>query len=524
MKKKINIFRSAFFQSAIIFSSKLLGLFRNILIASYFGVSPLASAFTLALMIPYKLRRILGESALDAFFVPVYTAMDKKYDLKRVNFFISNLINTISIFVIMIIIISQFFMSDILSVVTHGLAISSPDAFIFGVSLSKITIVFLLAMPIIAIFMGLFHANGSFLLPATNSIVLNIFVIFSLIYFSNTGKSLKQVGFKVGYAYLIAGALIIIYQYFLIKKRYNFEFSFKLNLKTEGIKRIFKMMLPATLSMAVFNINFLIDTFLASFIRDGAAISVFRYSEIIVQFPIGVIGVAIFNTSLPSLSRHVKDGNIKKSKNIFERLLRFLIYLSLPISFGLLAIKHNFISLIYQYKNFNVNDVALVTNVLQYFLIGLIGFLGVRIAASLFYAKEEVQIPLKVSVISVLINIILNFILVVHMETAGLALASSIAGIVNILLLIIIANRKYFKIDFKEITVTFIKAFTASFIMYLIVSHLSGIFEIKSVIDRIISVIIPVVTGVISYIVLSLIFKIQEFKDIYKNLVLNKKE
>lgn len=523
MKKKINIFRSAFFQSGIIFSSKLLGLLRNILIASYFGVSPLASAFTLALMIPYKLRRILGESALDAFFVPVYTAMDKKYDLKRVNFFISNLISTISVIVVVIIILIQLFMSDILSVVTHGLAVSSPEAFLFGVSLSKITIIFLFAMPIIAIFMGLFHANGSFLLPATNSIVLNIFVIFSLIYFSKMGNTLKEVGFKVGYAYVIAGVVIIIYQYFLIKKRYNFKFSFNLNLKTEGIKRVFKMMLPATLSMAVFNINFLIDTFLASFIRGGAAISVFRYSEIIVQFPIGVIGVAIFNTSLPSLSRHVKDGNIKKSKNIFERLLRFLIYLSIPISFGIFAIKHNFISLIYQYKNFNVNDVSLVTNVLQYFLIGLIGFLGVRIVSSLFYAKEEVQIPLKVSVVSVLINIILNFILVVHMKTAGLALASSIAGIVNITLLIFIANRRYFKIDFKEMIITFIKTFVASYIMYLIVSYVSDIFVIESIFDRIISVVIPVIMGIIIYIILSLIFKIKEFKDIFNNLILGRK-
>ncbi|TYB31882.1 MAG: murein biosynthesis integral membrane protein MurJ [Candidatus Mcinerneyibacterium aminivorans] len=523
MKKKINIFRSAFFQSAIIFSSKLLGLLRNILIASYFGVSPLASAFTLALMIPYKLRRILGESALDAFFVPVYTAMDKKYELKRVNFFISNLISSISVLVIIIIIFAQIFMGDILSVITHGLAVSSPEAFLFGVSLSKITILFLFSMPIIAIFMGLFHANGSFLLPATNSIILNIFVIFSLVYFSRMGDSLKDVGFKVGYAYIIAGIVIILYQYFLIRKRYNFKFSFNINLKTEGIKRIFKMMLPATLSMAVFNINFLIDTFLASFIRGGAAISVFRYSEIIVQFPIGVIGVAIFNTSLPSLSRHVKDGNIKKSKNIFERLLRFLIYLSLPISFGIFAIKHNFISLIYQYKNFNVSDVGLVTNVLQYFLIGLIGFLGVRIAASLFYAKEEVQIPLKVSVVAVLVNIVLNFILVVHMETAGLALASSIAGIVNIVLLILIANRKYFKINFKEIGVTFIKAFVASFVMYLIVSHISGLFEIENIGDRIVSVLVPVIAGIISYIFLSLVLKIQEFSDIFKNLVLNKK-
>src|SRR6056297_3131801 len=487
-------------QSMVIFGSRILGLLRNILIASFFGVSPLASALSLALMIPYKLRRVLGESALDAFFVPVYTSFKKDKRLKELNYFISNLITSIVMVVLLIIIIGRIFMRDILSVIARGLSISSPEAFIFGVSLSKITILFLFVMPIIAIFMGLFHANGSFILPATNSIILNL------------------VGIRVGYAYVLAGFFILFYQFFIIRKKYNFRYHFKINLRGSGLKRIFKMMVPATLSMAVFNINFLIDTFLASFIRGGAAISVFRYSEIIVQFPIGVVGVAIFNTSLPSLSKHVKYDNIDKARSVFERLLKFLIYISLPISFGLFAIQNNFIRLIYQYKNFGVKDVTLVTNVLQYFLIGLIGFMGARIVASIFYAKEDVHIPLKVSVITVLINIVLNFIFVVHLSTGGLALASSIAGICNIVFLIIIVNRKYFKIDFKKLAITFIKTLVASFIMYLLVSTIGGYFKDTGVLSRIASVLIPVFSGIIIYIILSYFLKISTMKDLLYNL------
>ncbi len=505
-------------QSMVIFGSRILGLLRNILIASFFGVSPLASALSLALMIPYKLRRVLGESALDAFFVPVYTSFKKDKRLKELNYFISNLITSIVMVVLLIIIIGRIFMRDILSVIARGLSISSPEAFIFGVSLSKITILFLFVMPIIAIFMGLFHANGSFILPATNSIILNLFVIFSLVYYGTGNYSLKIVGIRVGYAYVLAGFFILFYQFFIIRKKYNFRYHFKINLRGSGLKRIFKMMVPATLSMAVFNINFLIDTFLASFIRGGAAISVFRYSEIIVQFPIGVVGVAIFNTSLPSLSKHVKYGNIDKAKSIFERLLKFLIYISLPISFGLFAIQNNFIRLIYQYKNFGVKDVTLVTNVLQYFLIGLIGFMGARIVASIFYAKEDVHIPLKVSVITVLINIVLNFIFVVHLSTGGLALASSIAGICNIVFLIIIVNRKYFKIDFKKLASTFIKTLFASFIMYLLVSTIGGYFNDTGVLSRIASVLIPVFSGILIYIILSYFLKISTMKDLLYNL------
>ncbi|HDS02408.1 MAG TPA: murein biosynthesis integral membrane protein MurJ, partial [Firmicutes bacterium] len=377
---------------------------------------------------------------------------------------------------------------------------SSPEDFTYAVSLARITLPFMFFISMMALFMGLMNANRNFVLPASNSLVLNILFIGVLLFFGSRVAHVYALGYQVAYAYIYGGFLIFFYQFFYIRKKYDFHYQLKFNPKGEGISRIFKMMLPAIGSMAVVHLNIMVDTLLASFISPGT-ISVIRYAETIIQFPIGVIGVAVFNTALPSLSASVKKKETNRSAAVFRRLVHFILLIGVPVSVGLFAIRHDFVTFLYQYKNFSAADTLAVVNVLQFYIIGIIGFFGVRIVSTLFYASEEIHIPFKVGMAAMGLNIVLNLILMQFMGAAGLALASSIAALANISVLLIIVNKKYFPVEWKKCAETFVKAFVASGIMYAAVVFTGRFFTGIRFFERLAAVLGPVAAGVLIYFV-----------------------
>jgi putative peptidoglycan lipid II flippase len=402
--------------------------------------------------------------------------------------------------ILVIIAVGWLIMPVIIFLQAAGLKNSSPEDFTYAVSLARITLPFMFFISMMALFMGLMNANRNFVLPASNSLVLNILFIGVLLFFGSRVAHVYALGYQVAYAYIYGGFLIFFYQFFYIRKKYDFHYQLKFNPKGEGIRRIFKMMLPAIGSMAVVHLNIMVDTLLASFISPGT-ISVIRYAETIIQFPIGVIGVAVFNTALPSLSASVKKKETNRSAAVFRRLVHFILLIGVPVSVGLFAIRHDFVTFLYQYKNFSAADTLAVVNVLQFYIIGIIGFFGVRIVSTLFYASEEIHIPFKVGMAAMGLNIVLNLILMQFMGAAGLALASSIAALANISVLLIVVNKKYFPVEWKKCAETFVKAFVASGIMYAAVVFTGRFFTGIRFFERLAAVLGPVAAGVLIYFV-----------------------
>ena len=514
MQKK-GIFKATLLLSLIIFLSRILGLLRNVFIASYFGRTATASAVTLALTIPYLLRRVLGESALDAFFVPVYTEYKTKN--RNPNYFISNVMTVMGVVSLFIIAVGILFMPYIIYVMSAGLKTSSPVDFNYAISLSRITFPFLFFISMLAIFMGIFNANKNFYIPATNSLLLNIFFL-SVFFIFGSEVSTYKLGYYIAYVYLIGAFFIFIYQFFLIKKLYGFRFKFKFDLKDEGIRRIFKMMLPALLSMAVFHINFIVDKLFASFIDKGG-IATLQFAETIVQFPIGVLAVAIFNTSLPTLSFFVKNDEMEKAEELFVKLLRFIIYIGVPVFFGLWAVKVPLVKLVYEYKKFGANDVLVVATVLKYYLFGIIGYIGVRIVSAFFYAKERVDIPFKTGVLAVFLNVFFDWLLMKPLGLGGLALAGAIAAVTNITVLTFIVYKRYFKFNIFPLVKLFIKSTFASVVMYFSVIFTASFFNDTTVLERVVALFLPVFVGIFVYTLASWILGIKELRLVSKSFL-----
>ena len=486
---------------------------RSVFIASFFGTTGAASALQIAIQIPYVFRRILGESALDAFFVPVYTSYVNEGDRRRTEDFVSNVMTIIGSMVLVIIAVGWVIMPLIIFVQAAGLKSASPADFTYAVSLARITLPFMFFISMLALFSGLMNFNRNFILPAANSLILNVMFIGVLAYFGHRAETVYGLGVNFASTYVFGGLFLFILQAFYIRKNYGFRYRFRFDLRGEGIRRIFRMMVPAIGSMAVVHINIMVDTLLASFLGVGV-ISVIRYAETIIQFPIGVIGVAVFNTSLPSLSSYVKAGNMDRAREIFHRLLYFIVIIGLPVSVGLYAIRREFVAFLYQYKNFGVADTAYVVNVLQFYIIGLIGFFGVRIVSTLFYAKEEIHIPFKVGMCTMGLNIVLNIILMQFMGAGGLALASSIAAIANISILVHIVNKKYFKIHFSKLAEVFLKSAISAAVMFAAVRLASGRIAPGGFFMRAAGVLLPVCAGAAVYLFCAYLLHVPGIRDL----------
>jgi len=513
-----SMIRSTVGVSIVIFLSRLFGLLRNTLIAALFGTTAVASALQVAQSIPYLFRRVLGESALDAFFVPVYTDYKRNKSPHEVNRFISNVITVISLIVIVIVINGVLFMPGVITVFAGGLKTSSPEAFSYAILLARIMMPFMLAVSLMAIFMGIFNANKKFMIPAANALVLDIFLIAVLFLGYIKTMTLETLGVYVAISFLAGGFFILFYQYRVLNKSIEYRYTYVYEPKEPGMKRIFAMMLPGIGSMAVVHVNLMVDSLLASFISPGA-ISVLRYAEMFIQFPIGVIGIAVFNTALPSLSSAIAAHDMKTAADRFNRLVRFIFFLGFPMSAGLIAVRHELIRAVYQYKKFSAADTDAVASVLFWFTFGLIGYFGVRIVSTLFYAKEDMKTPFKLGMLGIYLNILFSFIFITKLEVGGLALASSIASIVNILILIIIAHKKYVRIEIGKLTAAIVKSAVASVAMYGTVRFLAGRISGESAVVRIAELGVLVTVGGIVFAVLSYVMKSAEFGEIMQPIV-----
>jgi len=287
-KVKNGVIRSAAGVSIMIFFSRILGMVRSVFIASFFGTTGAASALQIAIQIPYVFRRILGESALDAFFVPVYTSYVNEGDRRRTEDFVSNVMTIIGSMVLVIIAVGWVIMPLIIFVQAAGLKSASPADFTYAVSLARITLPFMFFISMLALFSGLMNFNRNFILPAANSLILNVMFIGVLAYFGHRAETVYGLGVNFASTYVFGGLFLFILQAFYIRKNYGFRYRFRFDLRGEGIRRIFRMMVPAIGSMAVVHINIMVDTLLASFLGVGV-ISVIRYAETIIQFPFALI-------------------------------------------------------------------------------------------------------------------------------------------------------------------------------------------------------------------------------------------
>lgn len=454
----LKLAKNTFIVASATFLSRILGFVRDLTLAITLGAGPQADAFFVAFRLPNLLRRLFAEGSLSMAFIPVF-AKTKEESLQKA-FVVARSLQIWIIFLLsLIVFLGIIEANSLISLIAPGFK-DKPQLFELTVTLTQICLPYIIFISSVALYMGILNSLDHFLFPALAPCILNL----TLISFALFGHYFKlNISKTLAIGVLAAGILQALSQFPALKKT-GFSFKGKIKLFSQELKKIFLLTLPTILGSAVYQINILLITLLASFLPVGS-ISYLYYADRLVQFPLGVFGIAIGTVALPTFSSLLAQKKIKELEHNLSTAINLNLFISLPAAAGLMALSTPIIQTLFGHGSFTQADVELTAHALIAYSLGLPAFSLTKTLVSNFYAFEDTKRPVFISILSLFTNLTLGFLLMKPLKHAGLALAVSFSSWLNIILLIYFLKKKI-KInwDKKEITI----CLSLSAIIYLI--------------------------------------------------------
>ena len=497
--------------SSNIFSSRVTGFFRDVLFANFLGANILSDAFLFAFRLPNLFRRILAEGAMNSVFIPLYIRQSKESQSLASDFTSAVFLIFLSITSIMTIFVFLF-SEQITSFLAPGF-IDNEDQFNFAIQLIPIIFPFLIFVTLSAVISSVLNIKGKFFLPSFLSVILNVLMIGTLLIFKSESH------FPLAWSILIAG----IIQLFLLLINANFFkslFQFglkKLSLLSSILRTFFKRFLFSVLGSGIVQLNIFVSMLFASLVGEGA-ISHIYYADRIIDLPFALIAVAMTFTLLPYLSKNILDE--EKNANAFNQTIIFCFIFALPSSFALFFISEDIVRVLFGRGEFLNKDILITSNLLLIYSFSLPGYMISRICNQVFYSYERVDLPIKASIPTFILNLVLCFSLYRSLGVYGLAIAGAISVWINVFIQIfylkIYFSNFYKKIKFINI-LKIAKILTSSSIMIFVILFLQNILNLNIYIDLIILIVI----GVFVFFAVLKLLKLEEYRLIYKSALFN---
>jgi putative peptidoglycan lipid II flippase len=415
--------------------SRVSGLIRDIVMANLLGPGALADAFFVAFRIPNFLRRIFGEGAFSQAFVPVFSELTERNTLEAKKF-ISAAAGMLGAVTLILTVLGIIFAPYIVRVFAPGFI---DDSLKFDMTVNALRIMFpyLFCISLVAMSAGVLNTVNRFAIPAVTPVLLNICLILAMWFLIPVLDNAAQ---ALAVGVLIAGVVQLLFQLPSLHQE-GYLSSPVIDRQNTEVKKVFSLMVPAIFSVSVAQINMLVNTFLASFLVTGS-ISWLYFSDRLMEFPVGVFGIALATVVLPSLSKEHTSGSPESFSAMMDWALRWVIVIAVPATVSLFLLATPLLTTIFQYNAFSIEDVAMSAVALKAFSLGICGFIFVKVLAPGFFARQDTTTPMRIAVVSVAVNVVFSFLLVSHLAHTGLALAISIAAWVNAALLFIVLLRR----------------------------------------------------------------------------------
>ncbi|MBI4681340.1 MAG: murein biosynthesis integral membrane protein MurJ [Nitrospirae bacterium] len=456
MDEKRNITKAAGLMSVATFISRILGYAKDMILAVFFGATGLSDTFFVAFRIPNLLRELFAEGSMSSAVIPVLTEHQTKYGDEEAKKLVRIIFTSITIFVGLICVLGIIFAPAIVTAIAPGF-LNMPDKFSLTVLLTRLMFPFLLFISLAAIVMGALNTRRIFFIPAVAPAMLNITIIAAVLLLA-PGMEQPIIAVAIGVA--IGGLVQFAFQLPSFFKN-GYSLTPQYDFRHPGLKKISILILPATMGMAVAQINIFISTILASYLAEGS-ITYLYYSMRLIQFPIGIFGVAMGMAVLPTLSEHAVKGDFDSLRSDFSFALRLLFFMTIPAMAGLIALREPIVNMLFQRGRFDYAATIGTSQALLFYSLGIWAMVGVRIVTVSFYSMQDTKTPVKVAVIALLTNIILSLIFLGPLKHSGLALANAIASSVNFTALFIMLRKKLGRVEGRKIAASFIKISTAS--------------------------------------------------------------
>ncbi len=485
--------------------SRILGFLRDVVIAYSLGAGAMADVFFVAFRIPNLLRRLFAEGSLTMAFVPIFKDLYSKEGKDTAFCFARSTFYWLIILLTSITILAIIFAPCITFVVAPGFK-NRPEIFNFTTHLIRICFPYIIFISAVALCMGILNSLGHFAMPALAPCVLNI-VLISCALFAHYHKI--NVSLALSYGVLIGGVGQFILQQVALKK-FNFSWFGKIDLKHRGVKLLLKLMAPSVFGAAVYQLNIILNTMLASFLQTGS-VSYLYYADRLVQFPLGIFGVAVSVAALPDLSEMATKKNIDGFKTTLNESIYLILFICLPATAGLIGLSKPIIKLLFLRGAFTEASVKATSLCLIGYSLGLPAFSLVRTLVSGLYALKDTKSPAYIAAICLIVNFFSGIILMRFLSYFGLALSVSISSWINVILLAYMLHKKtgpWLNINKKLLIVT-----SLSLCIYLIGNYLSPFGK---------SALLAIPILGITYLILCYLLKIEEAATLF--LLVNKRK
>lgn len=433
----MNLLKALATVGSMTFLSRILGFVRDMLIARIFGAGLYTDAFFVAFKIPNLLRRISAEGAFSQAFVPILAEYKTKRGQRDTHTLINHVASLMGLLLVIITIAGMLAAPLIVAITAPGF-VAEPGKFALTVELLRITFPYIFFISLVSLAGGVLNTYSRFQIPAFTPVWLNVsFITAALViapYFDNSIKVLA-------WAVFVGGVLQLLFQWPYLRQL-GLVPRFELNLQDEGVKRILKLMLPAIFGVSVAQISIVLNNIFASFLQTGS-VSWLYYADRLMEFPTGVLGVALGTILLPSLSRLFAEKTDNEYSQLLDWGLRLTFLLAAPAAVALAVLAQPLVAGLFHYGRFTAEDVVMTQHAVVAYSVGLVGLILVKVLAPGFYARQNIKTPVKIAVLTLVVTQVMNLLFVFGLDYMhwGLALATGLGACINSLLLYVHLRR-----------------------------------------------------------------------------------
>lgn len=456
MPERRTIAKVAGFLMVTTLVARLLGYVRDMVIYSWFGQTYITDAYNAAFSIPDFIYMLLVGGALSSALIPVlgqYLARGEEDEAWKVT---SLILNWTVLFLALLITLGMIYTKSLIIILVPKLPLETIE---LATILTRVMLIQTVFMALSGISLGVLNARKHFTLPALGGIMYNLGIILVGILLA---RQWGIMAFSVG---VVVGSFLNFAVQIPALVRAKIRYYPSLNPNHPGLKQIVILMVPVVIGLSVTQINLFVNQNLASGLSEGS-ISALRLAQRIMQLPIGIFGISVAMAVFPTMTEQVARNNISEFKRLFSLGLRGIFVITIPAALGLMALREPIVALLFQQGQFDANDTLATAQALFYYSMGLFAYSALQLVNRVFYSLKDTVTPVLTAIASIALNIALSILWVQSMGNEGLALAYSVAGVFNLLLLIVLIRRRLGHIGGGLLVRSFLVSGLASLVMY----------------------------------------------------------
>jgi putative peptidoglycan lipid II flippase len=444
-------------------ASRVGGFARDLVIAYFFGAGPAADAFFVAFRIPNLLRRLFAEGTLTIAFIPVFTEVLAQKGKEEALLLARSTYGLLALTLLLVCALGMTFSAEVVHVMAPGFTPGGP-AHDMAVVLTRWCFPYIFFVSLAALAAGVLNSMDHFFAPAASPVLLNLALISCPVLLASR---LDPPVLSLAVGVLLGGAAqLLLHAPYLRAKGVSLKPAWDLH--NPHLRRIARLMGPSIFGAAVYQVTVALNTLLASYLPEGS-VSYLYYADRLIEFPLGIFAIAVSTAILPSLSRQASQGDHQALKQTMGYGLRLTMFINLPAMVGLMVLAEPLVRLLFARGQFDEHSVQATARALVGYGLGLWAFAAVRSVLPAFYALKDTATPVKVAAFCLLVNLGVSLTLMGPLAHVGLALATTVSGTVNVLVLLWFLRRRLGRLGGRELLGSSLRIVLASAVMGLVV-------------------------------------------------------